>query len=89
LVLVEGSIFTIKGRGIVATFNNPLGIGRDKGAAMIAQGDGIFYNLLRFEIFQADNGQAGVGLVVDKEVFAVIVAVGFAEGGMMGVTPGD
>jgi hypothetical protein len=51
--------------------------------------EGIGHDLLGLHVPQVDDGDAGVRLVVDEQVLAVVVGVGLRQGRMMGVAPGE
>ena len=56
---------------------------------MVTQSDGVLDDLLGFEIPKVNRRQPGVGLVVDEQPVAVVVAARFAERRVVSVRPGQ
>jgi hypothetical protein len=52
---------------------------------VVADDVGVLDDLLGAEVAQVDHGHARVGLVVDEDPLAVVVAVGLAQRRVMGV----
>jgi hypothetical protein len=76
-------------RGILRGLDHVLGVGTDEGAAVLRLEDRVDHDLLGLEVAQVDHRQARVGLVVDEQELAVVLAVGFGNGRMVGIAPGN
>jgi hypothetical protein len=61
----------------------------NEGATVRGFEKGIDDDLLGFKIVQIDYGDAGVGLIIKKDIASVIIAIGFGNGRVMGVTIGN
>ncbi len=72
-------------RGVLGALDDVLGVGGDKGRAVVADDVGVLDDLLGLEVAQIDHGDAGAGLVVDEQQLAVVVAGRLAQRGVMGV----
>ena len=49
----------------------------------------VNHNLLGLKVMQINHRQTGVVLVIDKEVFTIILAIFLCEGGVVGITKLD
>ena len=46
-------------------------------------------DLLGFEIVEIDNGDTGIGLVIDEQIASIILTIGLGDGGVVGITEVD
>src|SRR5690606_35111625 len=83
LVVIDGAVFEAERHAILAAFNDPISVGGDKCTAVVAEGDGVFDDLLDFKVAQVDDSYAGVGLVIDEQELSIVFAVCLAQSGMM------
>jgi hypothetical protein len=60
-----------------------------RGAAVFRLVDRVDDDLLGFEVTQVDDREAGIGLVVDEQELAVVLALGFGNSRVVRVAPGD
>ena len=88
-VVVERGVAAAQRRGVLAALDDPLGVGRDEGSAVVHVGDRVLDDLLGLEVLQVDHGDARMGLVVDEDELAVVVAGRLRERRVVGVRPVD
>ena len=74
---------------VLRRFDHVFRVRGHEGAAMLGLQDRVHHDLLGFEVMQADHTDARRRLVVDEQVFAVEIAVGFGDRRVVGVAPLD
>ena len=82
-------LLVLQRRGVLGGFDDVFGVRGDEGATVFRLEDRVDDDLLGFEVTQVDNGDTRVGLVVDEQELAVVLALGFGNGRVVRVTPGD
>jgi len=74
---------------VLGGLHHILGVWGDEGAAVLGLEEGVDHDLLGLEVVQIDHGHSWIGLVVDEEVLAVVLALGLRYGRVMGIAVGD
>lgn len=85
--LRQRRIATAQNARILRGLDHIFRVRRDKGAAVFGLQDRVHDDLLRFEVVQRDHAHARRGFIVDEQVFAVQITVGFGDGRVVGIPP--
>ena len=88
-LLEREELLVLQRRGVLRGLDDVLGVRADEGAAVFGLEDRVDHDLLGLEVAQIDHGDARVGLVVDEEELAVILAVGLGNCRVVRIAPGD
>ena len=73
----------------MSRLNHIFRVGGHKGATVLRFENGVDNNLFGFKVAQINHSQPWVGFVIDEQELTIVFAIGFGDGGMVGVTPGD
>ena len=84
--LLQRHELVLVGGRILRRLDHVVGVLGDEGAAVGGLEQRVDHDLLGFEVVQVDHRDARVGLVVDEQPAAVVLAVGLGDRRVVGVT---
>jgi len=88
-LLERVELLVLQRRRVLRRLDDVLGVRRGEGAAVFGLEDRVDDDLLGLEVAQVDHRQPRVGLVVDEQELAVVLALRLGDRRVVRVAPGD